>query len=521
MSAPIGGSSPKPDASYQTPTPAANEPVSEGAVQSSPASQTPAMAPTQGNAQQNVDDLLNQAGLTNVGAAQDVGPTQGAQGTSAANAAQQLYGTGDIALPPPSAPTVNLTPELAQGAEAFATNMDLALNNLLDTPTRSLATQGVNIESLASADIGNLMTMMGPLVAANAPVALPGGTAPPIADSQMPAGTLSGPAPAGASGDTQASQIVQPMSDSAMPGDTPGQGQLRGAVANTTFPDVLPNNITPENAAEVFNAAITMGFNPFTGTTIKDVPQDIKMVMSPEYMAVVAQTVSIRMGMPQGGLSGASAVAGDIAGALEGMSSEALLAAFLKINIDDPNNSVEIQNDLHQLSSDLRQKAMDEAQTKADIAEKLQAEAAGYASKIGPIVEIIQIVCIVLAVFTAGATLIAAGALGAAVATATAAATTAIAAAQSAIAVIIAVLQIVAAGAQAKSAEKSSDANEASNDSDRSRLQAEQAQHALEEQAAVISLIMESKNAMVDAVLKMMNASFATNNKVMSAGMAR
>ncbi len=520
MSAPIGGSSPRPDTGFQTPTPAANEPVGEGAVQSSTANHTPAMAPAQGNVQQNIDNLLNQAGLTNVGAAQgaqDIGPTQGTQGASGLNAAQQLFGAGEVALPPPSAPTVNLTPELAQGAEAFAANMDLALTNLLDSPTRSLATQGVNIESLASADIGNLMTMMGPLVAANAPVALPGGTAPPIADSQMPAGTLTGPAPAGASGNTQASQIVQPMSDSAQPGDTPGQGQLRGAVANTTFPDVLPNNITPEKAAEVFNAAITMGFNPFTGTTIKDVPQDIKMVMSPEYMAVVAQTVSIRMGMPQGALSGVPGMAGDIAGALQGMSSDALLAAFLKINIDDPNNSVEVQNDLHQLSSDLRQKAMDEAQTKADNAEKLQAEASGYASKVAPMIEIIQIVCIVLAVFTAGASLaLAAGATGA-----LAAASTAVVAAQGMIAMVVAALQVVSAGAQAKTAEKTADANEASNDSDRSRLQAEQAQHALEEQAAVISLIMESKNAMVDAVLKMMNASFATNNKVMSAGMAR
>ena len=37
----------------------------------------------------------------------------------------------------------------------------------------------------------------------------------------------------------------------------------------------------------------------------------------------------------------------------------------------------------------------------------------------------------------------------------------------------------------------------------------------------VMKVIMESKNAIVDSVLKMMQAMFVTQNKVMSAGMAR
>ena len=46
-------------------------------------------------------------------------------------------------------------------------------------------------------------------------------------------------------------------------------------------------------------------------------------------------------------------------------------------------------------------------------------------------------------------------------------------------------------------------------------------QKQLEEQGNIIKMIMESKNQMVDAVIKMLNAMFATQNKIMSAGMAR
>jgi hypothetical protein len=79
--------------------------------------------------------------------------------------------------------------------------------------------------------------------------------------------------------------------------------------------------------------------------------------------------------------------------------------------------------------------------------------------------------------------------------------------------------------AQAKAAEeaalKAAAANEARNNAARWRLIAEMAQQQIEAENEIIKMIVESKNQTVDAVIKMLNAMFASSSKLMSASMSR
>lgn len=87
--------------------------------------------------------------------------------------------------------------------------------------------------------------------------------------------------------------------------------------------------------------------------------------------------------------------------------------------------------------------------------------------------------------------------------------------------VVTLVLKLFEAGVNHEAATKSANAKEAQNEADRHKLLAEMMQQQIEEEAAIMKMIMESKNQTVDAVLKMMNAMFATKNKIMSVGMTR
>ncbi|MEO1174257.1 MAG: hypothetical protein AAFX94_19730, partial [Myxococcota bacterium] len=53
------------------------------------------------------------------------------------------------------------------------------------------------------------------------------------------------------------------------------------------------------------------------------------------------------------------------------LSADDLLAAFLKINITDPNNSTETHNKLHQIASSMRQQAIAEAKKKIENAQEV------------------------------------------------------------------------------------------------------------------------------------------------------
>jgi hypothetical protein len=80
------------------------------------------------------------------------------------------------------------------------------------------------------------------------------------------------------------------------------------------------------------------------------------------------------------------------------LSADVLLSLFLKLNINDPNNSVETHAILNEVSTTLRQKAIDEGIKKAENAIKMRAEAEAYADKMGFVMTIIEVVMIVITV---------------------------------------------------------------------------------------------------------------------------
>lgn len=79
----------------------------------------------------------------------------------------------------------------------------------------------------------------------------------------------------------------------------------------------------------------------------------------------------------------------------------------------------------------------------------------------------------------------------------------------------------VAAGAQYKAAEKMADARQAGLEVTRSRFRAEQAQAQIEQENELINTIIESKNQTIDAVMQMTNATWASRQQLMAATMAR
>jgi len=195
-------------------------------------------------------------------------------------------------------------------------------------------------------------------------------------------------------------------------------------------------------------------------------------------------------------------------GDLSKMKPDQMLAAFLKLNIEDPNNSVETHNRLSEVMSELRQKAIDDAKAKIAEAEKMREEAEKYAGVVDMInIVVTSVLMIGAAVLTAATFGIGGFALPAAAA--------------AAISISMALAGCLQAGANLTAAEKSLDAQEMALDSKRSQQQADRAQDQLEEEAAIMEMIMESKNQMVESVLKMMNASFGVNQKILAAGMAR
>ena len=88
------------------------------------------------------------------------------------------------------------------------------------------------------------------------------------------------------------------------------------------------------------------------------------------------------------------------------MQSNQLLAAFLKLQIKDPNNSVETHNDLHQCLSKLRQVAIEEAQKLIERAEEKKKEAAAYASSVQSMNQVLSAFTIGLSLATGGASLL-------------------------------------------------------------------------------------------------------------------
>ncbi|MCK5689601.1 hypothetical protein KAI87_10050 [Myxococcota bacterium] len=317
--------------------------------------------------------LLNKAGLDSTNAVKDTASIGKAAEITGLSSSQQVYGTGEIQLKPPAPPRVDLNAEKAAGAESFAKNVSVVVDDTVKT------------------------------MAAN---------------------------PAAAN----------PLSDAVN--------------------------------AEITERATAVATEK-SGTNTS--------------MVAMAGEVIKQMG---------------VAGTLpKDLSADQLLALFLKLNIEDPNMSVETQNELHGLMSEGRKEAIADARDAAKAATEAMKEAekdADHAGMIGDIAMVVAIVCaIVVTIFTLGTGV----GLGAAL--------------------IGAAASIGSAAANKSAADSSADAQQASNNRDRSEMFAEMFQQLLEEQSAQIGMIIESKNKMMDSVIQMMNASFATQQKVVSAGMAK
>ncbi|MBI3178836.1 MAG: hypothetical protein HYZ27_04205, partial [Deltaproteobacteria bacterium] len=95
-----------------------------------------------------------------------------------------------------------------------------------------------------------------------------------------------------------------------------------------------------------------------------------------------------------GGVTGPTTTQQDDIRRMAELSADVLLAAFLKLNISDPNNSVETHNKLHEIMTDLRQKAIDDARAKIETAQAQMKEAQEYAEKAQYVSTVLQVVMI-------------------------------------------------------------------------------------------------------------------------------
>ncbi len=176
---------------------------------------------------------------------------------------------------------------------------------------------------------------------------------------------------------------------------------------------------------------------------------------------------------------------------MSNLSSDQLLAEFMKLNINDPNANVETQHKLYTLASEMRQQAIEEAKKKIERAQEMMREAQKYADKVEKYAEMASIIGIFAAFM---------GPLGA---------------------ILSGVMQIAVAVAQYEAQMKILDAKEEKNNAERWKLMGDQHQNQVQETGEIINTIMELKNQMIESVIQMLNASFSTRQQLMSAAMAR
>ncbi len=176
-----------------------------------------------------------------------------------------------------------------------------------------------------------------------------------------------------------------------------------------------------------------------------------------------------------------------------------LLAAFLKLNITDPNNSVDTHNKLHELATRMRQQALENAKKALQNARELMMEALRELEKAEAMAEALMILSILLAVVA-----MIAGQIMAIIA-----------------ALIKLVAEIVVAQMQLAAQLKMADAKELENYGKGRRLNAEINQNQVEDETEIMKRIMEDKNRTVDAVIKMSQLSFASSSKLLSASISQ
>ncbi len=196
---------------------------------------------------------------------------------------------------------------------------------------------------------------------------------------------------------------------------------------------------------------------------------------------------------------------------IQDLTADMLLAAFLKLNITDPNNSVETHQQLHKAMSLLRDMAIKEAQAKEAKAAKVREEAmkeADSAKYVSDVMNIVRIVIVVIVLIVAIVCAIIPGTQGITVLLICAA-------------VAICAATVVEADANKNASTASCDAAAAGLMGQQAQLMAEKFQEQLKDEGEIMQTIMESKNKVVDAILRMMNAMFGSAQKLMSAGMAK
>ena len=207
------------------------------------------------------------------------------------------------------------------------------------------------------------------------------------------------------------------------------------------------------------------------------------------------------------------------------MSSDDLIAAFLKLNINDPNISPETQAFLLEITKKLRQTAIANEKTKTfEQAEKLKEaleekkSASGYASMMQVIQIVIIIISLIAAIFTCGAALAAVGVVQVATQ----------AMIQMVMKIIMMVIAIVSAGVQVGNAKAQHNATmagvaaqEVGIKAKKHGMIAEQLNEEIMDRQEIVKLLLESKSKIIDAVLKMLNASAAAKNLVISSSAAR
>lgn len=173
-------------------------------------------------------------------------------------------------------------------------------------------------------------------------------------------------------------------------------------------------------------------------------------------------------------------------------SADSLTLAFLKLNLTDANESVQMHQELVEVQSQLRQMAIDEAQQANRNASELQKElekAANFAATLSNVFLALQI--------AAHAAQIATGAPVAVIMTG--------------------VSQLAMAPANLNIALKQADIHETKNIANRHNVMADEAQQALSNEADLVNSLMTHKNDTVDTVFQMINARWEAKQAVFAA----
>lgn len=420
--------------------------------------------------------LLQRAGVSNAASASRTDGTVATRAVRPSDDVVKLQAKADeLQLRPVSAPRIELTSQLSESALSFAQNIDRAVGNHLVQTAAALGATHIRMDD-PDARI----------------------TFPNTGDAMQRVRDLTGETPRAREPLTTA-EADQALAEHHLP-----------VRVLTTTPDPRDDERSIERAAERgLERATESTREPVTGATQTATP----VIMTGTGAGVAGNNTATTIlnankprqkrltnealaATPRERGSGTINNARELSPRLKlidmsNMSSDQMLAEFLKLNINDPNANVETQNKLYTLASEMRQQAIEEAKKKIERAQELMREAQKYADQVEKYAEVASIVGI-LAAFL--------GPLGA---------------------ILSGLMQIAMAVAQYEAQMKILDAKEEKNNAERFKLMGDMHQNQVQETGEIINTIMELKNQMVESVIQMLNASFSTRQQLMSAAMAR